>query len=145
MAENEVFKFIFDQNLAYKLPSMFSDTFMTSIKLSHKSGRKDAENCNYIIEVPAIICKALITQDRLFINWTSCPVRDFTLIMRCFQCQQYGRTAKTCKLATATCGHCGAEENSSHDCTKKADAPKCATCLCFKKQANHKTGDAACR
>ena len=144
MPENEVYKCIYDQNLSDKLPTMSRDTFMSSIKLSHKSGRKDAENCNFIIEVPAIIRKALITQDRLFINWTSCPVRDFTLVTRCYKCQQYGHAAKTCKVAAPTCGHCGEEGHSSQDCAKKANAPKCATCLRFKKQADHKTGDAAC-
>lgn len=144
MTENEVYKCIYEQNLADKLPTMSRDIFMSSIKLSHKSGRKDAENCNYILEVPAVIRKALISQDRLYINWTSCPVRDFTLVTRCYKCQQYGHAAKTCKIAAPTCGHCGEEGHILQDCTKKADAPKCATCLRFKKQANHKTGDPEC-
>ncbi|KAJ8727548.1 hypothetical protein PYW07_001667 [Mythimna separata] len=144
LAENEVFNCIYDQNLTDKLPTMTKDAFLTSIKLSHKSGRKDAENCNYIIEVPASIRKALIVQDRLFVNWTSCPVRDFTLVTRCYKCQQYGHAAKTCKVAAPTCGHCGEEGHTTQDCTKKADTPKCATCLRFKKPANHKTGDPEC-
>ncbi|KAJ8731623.1 hypothetical protein PYW07_004787 [Mythimna separata] len=144
LAENEVFNCIYDQNLTDKLPTMTKEAFLTSIKLSHKSGRKDAENCNYIIEVPASIRKALIVQDRLFVNWTSCPVRDFTLVTRCYKCQQYGHAAKTCKVAAPTCGHCGEEGHTTQDCTKKADTPKCATCLRFKKPANHKTGDPEC-
>lgn len=144
MAENEVFKCLYDQNLADKLPTMSRDIFMTSIKLSHKSGRKDTENCNYVLEVPAVIRKALITQERLFINWTSCPVRDFTLVTRCYKCQQYGHAAKFCKNTAPTCGHCGEEGHAIQDCTKKAETPKCATCLRFKKPASHKTGDLDC-
>lgn len=144
MTETEVFKCIYDQNLADKLPTMSRDTFLTAVKLSHKSGRRDAENCNFIIEVPAAIRKALIEQERLFINWTSCPVRDFTLVTRCYKCQQYGHAAKTCKIDAPTCGHCGEEGHVIQDCKKKADTPKCATCLRFKKQANHKTGDPEC-
>ena len=34
---------------------MSSGTFISSIKLSHKSEREDAQNYNYIIEVPVII------------------------------------------------------------------------------------------
>lgn len=144
MAENEVYKSIYDQNLAEKLPTISRDTFLSMIKLSHKSGRKDVENCNYILEVPAIIRKALITQERLFINWTSCPVRDFTLVTRCYKCQQYGHAARTCKVAAPTCGHCGEEGHTISDCTKKSEAPKCATCLRFKKPASHKTGEQEC-
>ncbi|XP_028164420.1 uncharacterized protein LOC114355667 [Ostrinia furnacalis] len=144
MAEADVLKCIYEQNLADKLPTMSRDTFLTSIKLSHKSGRKNLENTNYVIEVPAVIRKALISQDRLFINWTSCPVRDFTLVTRCFKCQQYGHAAKTCKAASPTCGHCGEDGHSIQECSKKADSPKCATCLRFKKPCGHKTGDTEC-
>lgn len=144
MAENDVYRCIYDQNLSDKFPTMSQETFMTSIKLSHKSGKKDTENCNYIIEVPADIRKALITKDRLFINWTSCPVRDFTLVTRCYKCQLYGHAAKFCKATTPTCGHCGDEGHSIQDCTKKADPSVCATCLRYKKPSNHKTGDADC-
>lgn len=144
MSENEVYKCIYEQNLADKLPCMTRDTFLSSVKLSHKSGKKNTESCNYIIEVSAVIRKALITQERLFINWTSCPVRDFTLVTRCFKCQQYGHAAKSCKTVAPMCGHCGEEGHSIQDCTKKAESPKCATCLRFKKQSSHKTGDPDC-
>jgi hypothetical protein len=102
---------------------MTRETFITSIKLSHKSGRKDADYCNFVLEVPALIRKALLAQDRVFINWTSCPVRDFTLVTRCYKCQQYGHAAKTCKAVSPTCGHCGDDGHSLQECSKKAEVP----------------------
>ncbi|XP_022837321.1 uncharacterized protein LOC111364627 [Spodoptera litura] len=144
MAEPEVFKCIFEQNVAEKLPSLSRDAFLASIKLSHKSGRRDADHCNFIIEVSAALRKALITQDRVFINWTSCPVRDFTIVTRCYNCQQYGHAAKSCQAAAPTCGHCGDEGHSIKDCPKKGAPPKCATCARFKKPSNHQTGDIDC-
>lgn len=144
MQEAEVFKCIFQQNLADKVLDMTLDKFLASIKLSHKSGKKDADTCNYIIEVPALIRKALITSDRVFVNWSSCPVRDFTLVTRCYKCQQYGHAAKTCKMESNTCGHCGNVGHTIQDCPKKADPPKCATCLHYKKPCDHATGDAEC-
>ncbi|CAG9791288.1 unnamed protein product [Diatraea saccharalis] len=63
MQETEVFNIIFHQNLADENPGMTVDTFLISIALSHKSGKKDAETCNYVIKVPAQIRKALITKD----------------------------------------------------------------------------------
>lgn len=83
-------------------------------------------------------------KDRAFINWSSCPVRDFTLVTRCYKCQQYGHAAKSCRETTYICGHCGELGHSIKECTKKEEEPKCATCLHFKKPSNHKTGAADC-
>lgn len=144
MPEIEVFTCLYNQNLAEKLQDSSLDTFLTSIKLSHKSGKKDAENCNYVVEVSAVIRKALMSKDRVFVNWSSCPVRDFTLVTRCFKCQQYGHAAKSCRQTSCTCGHCGDQGHSAKECPKKAEEPKCATCLHFKKPNKHNTGSADC-
>lgn len=144
MQEKEVFVCLYNQNLADKLPKSNLETFLSSIKLSHKSGKKDAETCNYIIEVSAAIRKALITKDRVFVNWSSCPVRDFTLVTRCYKCQQYGHAAKSCRESTYTCGHCSDIGHSVKECPKKAEEPKCATCSHYKKPNNHSTGATDC-
>ncbi|PZC86861.1 hypothetical protein B5X24_HaOG201720 [Helicoverpa armigera] len=144
MAEKEVFRCIYEQNIVDKFPTLTKDTFLTSCKLSHKSGKRDADSCNYIVEVPANVRKALVDQNRLYINWTSCPVHDFTLVTRCFKCQQYGHASKTCKSATSTCGHCGGEGHATQECSSKEQPPKCATCKRYKKPHNHKTGDSDC-
>ena len=144
MQENEVFTCIYHQNLADKLQDCSLETFVSTIKLSHKSGKKDAVTCNYVIEVPATIRKALITNSRVFINWSSCPVRDFTLVTRCYKCQQYGHAAKSCRELSYTCGHCGEQGHSIKECTRKAEEPKCATCLHFKKPNKHVTGATDC-
>lgn len=144
MAEKEVFKCIYEQNIVDILPTLTKETFLTAVKLSHKSGKRDADSCNYIVEVPASVRKALVNQNRIYINWTSCPVRDFTLVTRCFKCQQYGHASKTCKSATSSCGHCGAEGHATQECSSKEEPPKCATCKRYKKPHNHKTGDSEC-
>ncbi|KAF9798254.1 hypothetical protein SFRURICE_012925 [Spodoptera frugiperda] len=144
MAEKEVFRCIYEQNIVDILPTLTKETFLTAVKLSHKSGKRDADSCNYIVEVPASVRKALVNQNRIYINWTSCPVRDFTLVTRCFKCQQYGHASKTCKSATSSCGHCGAEGHATQECSSKEEPPKCATCKRYKKPHNHKTGDSEC-
>ncbi|XP_026331286.1 uncharacterized protein LOC113238665 [Hyposmocoma kahamanoa] len=144
LQETEVVNCIFQQNLADKLQGMSLESFLNNIKLSHKSGKKNTESCNYIFEVAPRIRKALITNDRVFVNWLSCPVRDFTLVTRCFKCQQYGHAAKTCREEATICGHCGEAGHTIKDCTKKTEPPKCATCLHFKKTCDHQTGDFNC-
>ncbi|KAI5651514.1 hypothetical protein NE865_00758 [Phthorimaea operculella] len=144
MAEKEVFECIFKQNLSEKMPSLTLEKFLLETKLSHKSGKKGLETTNYILEVSADIRKALIIQNRAYINWSSCPIRDFTLVTRCFQCQKYGHAAKFCREEKPTCGHCGELGHQIKTCGKQNDAPKCATCLHFKKPCQHKTGDLEC-
>lgn len=144
LPEYEIFKCIYDQNVAEKMPNMSLDSFLATVKLSHKSGKRDEETCNFILEVPANVRRALISQERAYIKWRSCPVRDFTRVTRCYNCQQYGHAAKTCKDDKPICGHCGELGHSIKECTKKDDAPKCATCMRFKKPNAHKTGDLDC-
>ncbi|KAI5645700.1 hypothetical protein NE865_02367 [Phthorimaea operculella] len=144
MAEKEVFECIFKQNLSDKMPTLTLEKFLLETKLSHKSGKKGLETTNYILEVSADIRKALIIQNRAYINWSSCPIRDFTLVTRCFQCQKYGHAAKFCREEKPTCGHCGELGHQIKTCGKQNDAPKCATCLHFKKPCQHKTGDLEC-
>ncbi|KAJ2939737.1 hypothetical protein O0L34_g17930 [Tuta absoluta] len=143
-SEAELKDCIYQQNIAEKLPSLTKERAHSSIRLSHKSGRKEAASCNFILEVTAEIRKLLIQQGRVFINWTSCPVKDFTLVTRCYSCQQYGHSAKFCKDTATTCGHCGCTGHSIKDCTNKDQPGKCATCLRFKKPSTHKTGDEQC-
>lgn len=144
MQEKDVFTCLYHQNLADTLQDSNLETFLSSIRLSHKSGKRDSDTVNYIIEVSAAIRKTLITRERIFVNWSSCWVSDFTLVTRCYKCQQYGHAAKTCRESTNTCGHCGDLGHSIKECPKKTSEPKCATCLHFKKPSNHKTGADDC-
>ncbi|XP_063629160.1 uncharacterized protein LOC134800606 [Cydia splendana] len=140
MPEKDVFDCIFEQNILDLQPNFSRDVFMNSVKLSHKSGKKDSSTCNYILECTAEIRRMLIQQQRVYINWSSCPVRDFTLLTLCYFCQQYGHSAKFCRDTEPTCGHCGSSGHSSKKCAR-SEASKCATCQRFKKPSNHKTGD----
>lgn len=144
ISEKDVFEYLFDQNISEKYSSFERKKFLSSIKLSHKSGKKEASLCNYILEVTAEVRKMLISQERVYINWNSCPVRDYTLLTRCYKCHQYGHSAKYCRDSDPTCGHCGCVGHSINDCPAKAQPAKCATCLRYKKPQNHKTGDEQC-
>lgn len=144
ISEKELLDLLYEQNVVPKIPSMTRDVFNGAAKLSHKSGRKDGKSTNFIIEVSATIRKILIAQERVFLNWSSFPIKDFTHVSRCFKCQQYGHSAKYCRDAESTCGHCGQLGHTMKECTKKEAAPVCATCQRYKKPSNHKTGDENC-
>lgn len=143
-SEKDVFECLFEQNISDKYSDVSREQFLSSVKLSHKSGKKDSPYCNFIIELPADLRKLLIDQERVFINWTSCPVRDFTLVTRCYKCQQYGHSAKYCRDPAPTCGHCGIVGHIIKDCPKSQEPQECATCKRFNKPSQHRTGDVQC-
>lgn len=144
LTEKEVLDCIYEQNLSDKLPNTTRESFLETIKLSHKSGKKGLPTCNYILEVPPGIRKMLINQSRIFINWTSCPVRDFTIVTRCYNCQQFGHAAKFCRETSPTCNHCAETGHSVKECTSKSSPAQCATCKRFKRKCDHPTGDVSC-
>lgn len=144
LTEKEVLDCIFEQNLSEKLANTSRESFLEEIKVSHKSGKKDRPTCNYILEVPASIRKMLIIQGRIFINWTSCPVRDFTIVTRCYNCQQFGHAAKYCRETRPTCNLCGEMGHAFKECPNKSSPPNCATCKRFQRKCDHPTGDMNC-
>ncbi|XP_022825373.1 uncharacterized protein LOC111355606 [Spodoptera litura] len=141
LSEKEVLDCIYEQNLSDKMPNSPREPTLATIKLSHKSGKKNLSTCNYVLEVPPSIRKILLGQGRLFINWTSCAVRDYTIVTRCFNCQQFGHAAKYCRETSPTCHLCGDSGHSFKECSNKAAPPKCATCKRFKRKSDHSTGD----
>ncbi|XP_050553311.1 uncharacterized protein LOC126911267 [Spodoptera frugiperda] len=143
LTDKEVFDCIYEQNLSDKTLNITRESFHESVKLSHKSGKKGLPSCNYIVELPASIRKIIISQGRIFINWTSCPVRDFTVVTRCFNCQQFGHAAKFCRETSPTCNHCGEPGHSGKECNSSS-SPTCATCKRYKRKCDHPTGDVTC-
>lgn len=144
ITEKEFFECLFEQNIADKDCSLSKDQFDSSVKLSHKSGKKEASTCNFILELTPTLRKLLINQQRIFIHWTSCPVRDYTIVTRCYKCHQYGHSAKYCRDPDSTCGHCSGKGHSIKECPNQSEPPKCATCIKYKKPSSHKTGDEQC-
>ncbi|KAI5637921.1 hypothetical protein NE865_09296 [Phthorimaea operculella] len=53
--ENELKDCIFEQNIAEKQPSFSKEKAMSSIRLNHKSGKKEAASCNFILEVRRMV------------------------------------------------------------------------------------------
>lgn len=144
MQEKEVLSYLYKQNLGDVLSDKSLEMFLSSVKLSHKSGRKDAKSCNFIIQVIPTIRNALIPKGSVFINWSSSPIRDFTLVTRCYKCHQYSHVANTCRYSIYTCGHCGLQGQTINECIKLVREPQCATCLRLKKPSKHNTGVVDC-
>lgn len=130
--EKEVQKYLFEKNISDKYK------FLSSIRLSYKSGKKDSLCCNFILEVSADISSMIMQQERLFINWTFCPFRDFTFKTRCYKCQTIRKDTES------ICRHYGCEGHAIKDCSKLQEPPNCASCQLYSKPIQYRAGDTLC-
>lgn len=71
----------------------------------------------------------LLRQGRLLVGFISCPIKPYSPIIRCNNCQYYGHTAGTCRKNTI-CAYC-AKKHESEYCPLKDEITKhtCINCL----------------
>lgn len=94
-----------------------------------------------LLEVSHAVRKALLEQERVFMDYSSCRVLDHLPVTRCFRCQAYGHPAKFCKLPQA-CSQCA----GTHDvgvCPNK-DITRCVNCFRQKKESGHTASSTQC-
>ena len=138
--EEELSMAVFEQNNA--LASSASD-LAVNFKPKFRTGKKDSETTNWVVEVGPDVRKVLLNARKLFIGWRACKVQDYLLVARCFKCQGFGHIAKHCDREEV-CSHCADSGHKSADCTKKSHGKKCANCLRMKRDAGHDTTDKQC-
>ena len=60
-----------------------------------KSSNEKYQNC--VIEIFLRGRRYLLGCGRVYLGWTSCKVKDFVRVTRCYVCRRYGHTSKFCK------------------------------------------------
>lgn len=99
---------------------------------------------NLVVEVRPIVRQAILRDGRVFVGWSSCRVRDYLVSARCFNCQRMGHVAKHCREKAAICSHCAETGHSYKECTRRQEAPTCANCKRWKKEASHDVRSVTC-
>lgn len=117
------------------------DETIARCKLSHLAGARTGNACHRIYAVPATVRKFLVEQEKVFISWTICRVRDFIGLTVCAKCHMIGHSYKYCRDTKPTCGHCAQQNHTGESCPNSTIKPVCATCTRFGKPADHSTGD----
>ncbi|KOC58583.1 hypothetical protein WH47_08616 [Habropoda laboriosa] len=102
--EKETFDAIAEQNFEGE----DRQKFLKQAKLAFKTGQKNKENSNWILEVSRELREILIKKERLYIGWRCCKAHDYVVATRCYKCQGYGHTSKYCRSSADTCGHLNA-------------------------------------
>lgn len=80
--------------------------------LSRMNGKED--KCNLVFSVSGRIFNRLMNFGRIFINFDSHRIREYTSITRCYKCQGFGHTSRVC--SKTICGHCVQEGHDFKTC-----------------------------
>lgn len=123
--ENEVITDLINQNLEVELDIEESKG---NIKPCFKTGPKDQETYNLVIELPGKIHRILKAQGRIYLGWNSTRVADYVPVSRCFRCQKYGHIARDCQAQTEICGHCAKTGHDRKNCPLTRLDPVCYNC-----------------
>lgn len=141
MTVDELCKATYEQNLAGG--DITESDFKMEFKPAYKTGPRNDNHVQWVVEVSPKIRKKLISVGRLFIEWSSLKVVDHCAISRCYRCQRYGHLAKDCK-GVETCSHCAGEGHGFKDCTNKKQGPKCINCQKSRMNHNHAANSEKC-
>lgn len=138
MQEKEVLSCIKKQN-----QERLSEEDVAAIKFCFRTGRKDSQETNWVLEVAPQVRDKLLT-GKIFISWNACRVRDYIAVSRCYKCQGYGHVAKHCRLGYEICAHCAESGHSTKECTSKNKDASCVNCKKAGKKGDHAASNADC-
>lgn len=133
LSEAEVLAALKGQNF----PNITEECFREGIKLVFKTGPRDRDTVNWVLEVSPKMRDLFKAQGRLYVQWNSCRVDDHLTITRCYKCQALGHVAKMCKASQVVCGHCSRPGHEWACCPNGASAPVCAGCSGMGRPSDH--------
>lgn len=97
---------------------------------------------SWVVEVSPKLHQAIIKNKKVYLDYQSCPARDYVHITRCYKCQAYGHIASVCPKQESTCGRC-AQSHDTRSC--KEENVKCANCIRLGSNAAHVPGSKECQ
>lgn len=144
MEEDDVIRCIYQQNLEDHGVTM--NEMNKGFRICYRTGRRDNDVVNLVVEVDAKIREILLEAGRVYIDFAACRVVDQLAVTRCFRCQGYGHVKKVCKKAPgdSVCSHCGRAGHEYKECRRSEEKPSCANCLAARKPADHRVGTLDC-
>lgn len=146
LTDEEIKSCVWKQNL--EGTGITEEKLNKGFNIVFKTGRRDLDVVNLVIEMDPEIRIPLMEAGRVYIDFAACRIVDHLSVSRCFRCQGYGHVAKVCKKdeRECVCSHCGRAGHEYKECRRaiSGEKPSCANCLAAKKPADHRVGTIDC-
>lgn len=139
ISEEEVKTCIITQNPSRRPEA---DAALRGMRIVKKMAVRDRKVEHWVLECTPEVRDWLTSEGRIYIDWSSCRVKDFLSVTRCYNCQGYGHPSRFCK-GKRTCGHCSGDHDRK-DCESRNDAFPCPACAKFGRNLMHEVTDPNC-
>lgn len=129
LTEEEIREEVFLRNMGQS--GIGEEDFKKEFEVKHKykDARSAGRKVHIVAECSVRVRNWLRRQEKIFVEWQCCRVKDYVDVARCYKCQRFGHVAKHCTAVNPCCSHC-AGEHEYKDCEnkKKKGAVCCANC-----------------
>lgn len=98
------------------------------------------EDSTAIVELPREVARTLINVGTIKVGWVKCAVREKVVVLRCYNCLEFGHRSKNCeanKARSEECINCGETGHRAKECKNN---PYCARC----KKSGHRSDHIKC-
>lgn len=123
-----------ENHLAGEIKRQIPEINLNDVRLVGKTGPRNKETCHVILECSAQSRQALLNRGKLYLEWSSCIIKDHISILQCYKCQEFGHIAEKCTSSNPNCRFCSSQEHDSKACVEKIKAdfkPQCVLCKKF--------------
>lgn len=132
MTNDEFMSELYVKNL--KFAGVTEMEFKERVRIVSRASKKGADVGNVIVEVSKRMRDVLMNEERVYVKWRACKVREFVNVMRCYKCFAFGHMMRECSVKERLCEKCG---ESGHLKDKCRSACVCRNCKMKGRDANH--------
>ena len=132
--DNQLKRDIYERN--DHINSTFShESFQSAFRILYHPKEDRYGNKSIVVDVPAQLRTCMLSSP-LYLAWQIADVSDYLYVVRCYKCQRYGHSTRSC-THNEYCSFCGENNHNYKTCPIKNDPSKYCCINCWRyNQAN---------
>lgn len=130
MTNEDLLNELFQKN--FKNEGITDSEFRERVRVINRTNKKGVNVGNVILEMSKKMRDVVMNEERVYINWRACKVKDFVNVMRCFRCFAFGHMVRECNMKERLCEKCGEtghlKERCKNECVRRNGKQKGRKC-----------------